>query len=93
MFYLNGLADLIYWLFGIYYWMIIGYILMSWIPNARESVVGEWLGKLVEPYLSPFRRIIPPIGGMLDISPIVALIVLHFMRQGVDFILTSFFRL
>lgn len=69
--------------FLFYRYMIIIYILMSWIPNARASFVGEWLGKLVEPYLAPFRRIIPPIGGMLDISPIVALIALIFVQQGV----------
>ncbi|WNQ14218.1 YggT family protein [Paenibacillus aurantius] len=63
--------------------MIIAYILLSWLPNARDSVVGEWLAKLVEPYLAPFRKIIPPIGGMLDLSPIVALIALQFVIQGI----------
>lgn len=66
----------------IYSWMIIGYILMSWFPNARESSIGQFLGSLVEPYLSPFRKIIPPL-GMIDISPIVAILTLHFARYGV----------
>ncbi|MGN7455017.1 YggT family protein [Paenibacillus pasadenensis] len=66
----------------IYSFMIIGYILLSWLPNARESFIGEFLGKLVEPYLSIFRRFIPPIGGMLDISPIVALFALRFVAYG-----------
>lgn len=72
---------------SIYYWMVIAYVLMSWLPNARESFIGQTLGKLVEPYLAPFRRIIPPIGGMLDISPIVALIALHFIDDGIIAIL------
>ena len=63
--------------------MLIGYILLSWIPNARESFIGEWLGKLTEPYLAPFRKIIPPIGGMIDISPIVAIFVLRFVVFGI----------
>lgn len=88
---LHGLAGFVSTLFEIYSWMIIAYILMSWIPNARESAIGEWLGKLVEPYLSPFRRIIPPIGGMIDISPIVALIALHFVEWGVIGILSMLF--
>lgn len=67
---------------NIYWYMIIAYVLMSWIPNLRESFVGELLGKLVEPYLAPFRKIIPPIGGMLDISPIIALIALRFVAAG-----------
>ncbi|MBN3525975.1 YggT family protein [Paenibacillus apiarius] len=70
------------YLYQIYRWLIIIYILMSWVPNVRESFVGEILGKIVEPYLAPFRRIIPPIGGMLDISPIVALFTLHFVYMG-----------
>lgn len=54
------------------------YILMSWFPGARESQFGYFLGKVCEPYLEPFRKIIPPI-GMIDISPIVALLVLNYL--------------
>lgn len=71
----------------IYYFMIIAYVFMSWLPNVRESFVGVWLGKLVEPYLTPFRKLIPPIGGMLDISPIVALIALNFVAEGIKAVL------
>lgn len=74
---------------NIYYFMIIAYVLLSWLPNVRESFVGELLGKLVEPYLKPFRKIIPPIGGMLDISPIVALIALKFVAIGLKTLLGS----
>lgn len=77
--------------FQIYSYMIIIYILMSWIPNARASWVGEMLGKLVEPYLSPFRRIIPPIGGILDISPIIALFALTFVMKGLIAIVEMIF--
>lgn len=71
------------WLGQIYWYMIIVYVLLSWVPNARESFIGNLLAKLVEPYLTPFRKIIPPIGGMLDISPIVAIFVLQFVIRGV----------
>ncbi|MBT2285353.1 YggT family protein [Paenibacillus polymyxa] len=77
-------------LYQIYFYMVIVYILMSWLPNARESFIGEWLGKLVEPYLSPFRRFIPPLFGVLDISPIVALIVLQLALSGLISILRYF---
>lgn len=53
----------------IYRYVLIAYVLLSWSPNARESFIGEILAKLCEPYLSIFRRFIPPIGGMIDISP------------------------
>lgn len=60
---------------------VIVYVLMSWFPGARESRFGEILGSVVEPYLEVFRKIIPPI-AMIDFSPIIALIVLQFARQG-----------
>lgn len=83
---MSSIYDIIGIVFSIYYFLIIGYILMSWFPNARESQIGELIGKVVEPYLSIFRKIIPPIGGMLDISPILALIALRFIQQGVYYL-------
>ncbi|MFC4387329.1 YggT family protein [Gracilibacillus marinus] len=70
----------------IYMYAIIIYILMSWFPGARESSIGQLLAKIVEPYLEPFRKIIPPIGGVIDISPIVAIFVLQFAIGGLNYL-------
>ena len=78
-------------LYNIYFFMIIAYVLLSWIPNARDSFIGEMLGKLTEPYLSIFRRFIPPLGGMIDISPIVAIIALRFVAAGIKGVLGFIF--
>ena len=69
-------------LFNIYYFCLIGYILMSWIPALQNSAVGRFLETVCEPYLGFFRRFIPPI-GMIDLSPIVGLIVLRFIETGI----------
>ncbi len=82
------IAGFLWTLERIYFFMLIAYVLLSWLPNARESFVGELLGKLVEPYLAPFRRFIPPIGGMIDISPIVALFALKYLVMGIIAILS-----
>ncbi|NMI06105.1 YggT family protein [Paenibacillus sp. SZ31] len=87
---MDSLVNILGFAYQIYFYMVIVYILMSWLPNARESFIGEWLGKLVEPYLSPFRRFIPPLFGVLDISPIVALIVLQLALNGLISILRYF---
>jgi len=87
---LNDVINFIYLLENIYFYMILIYVLMSWLPSVRESFIGELLGKLVEPYLRPFRRLIPPIGGMLDISPIVALIALRFVAYGLVTVIDFF---
>lgn len=65
-----------------YGFAIIIYVLMSWIPDSGEGVLHdlrEVLAKLCDPYLQLFQRFIPPIGGMVDISPIFALLVLQLL--------------
>lgn len=79
----ESLYSLVMTLYQIYFYMIIAYVLLSWIPNARDSFIGQLLGRIVEPYLSIFRRFIPPIGGVIDISPIVAIIALNFVQYGI----------
>lgn len=79
---MGTIENIIWIIYQIYFYMILIYILMSWVPNVRDSFIGELLGKLVEPYLAPFRRFIPPIMGMIDISPIVALFVLQLAMNG-----------
>ena len=74
----NLVDDILY----IYRWILIIYIFMSWVPNIRQSSVGHLFARLCDPYLEPFRRIIPPI-GMIDISPWAAFIVLWLARLGV----------
>ena len=64
-----------------YFFALIGYILMSWFPGARDSSIGKFLTTICEPYLEPFRKVIPPL-GMIDISPIVAIFVLRFAQSA-----------
>ena len=73
--------NIIIQVFMIYRFMLIGYILLSWIPAAQDSAVGRFLVAVCEPYLGIFRRFIPPI-GMIDISPIVAIFALSFIEKG-----------
>jgi YggT family protein len=78
-FIISIISTLIYY----YSWALIIYILLSWFPNARSSSFGQFLAKICEPYLEPFRRIIPPL-GMIDLSPIVAFLVLNFATAGLS---------
>ncbi len=72
------LLSLIQRLFDIYGWLIVIWCLLTWIPMRPGGFADDLrgaLGMLVEPYLNLFRRFIPPLGGV-DISPIVAILVL-----------------
>ncbi|MFX3674178.1 MAG: YggT family protein [Paenisporosarcina sp.] len=74
---------------GYYSILIIIYIFMSWVPNIKESSIGRFLERIVEPYLEPFRRIIPPF-GMIDVSPIVAILVLRLAQTGLEYLRITF---
>jgi YggT family protein len=54
---------------------------MSWVPQAKDSPISITIGKIVEPYLSIFRRFIPQI-AMIDFSPIVAIFALQLVEYG-----------
>lgn len=61
--------------------LILVYVLMSWLhPRGAVYEVYRTLGTLVEPYLGFFRRFIPPM-GMMDVSPIAAILVLRLVSQ------------
>jgi YggT family protein len=74
-------------LFYVYLAMILVYILMSWIPlpyTVWLNRVQRFLYDVVEPYLRIFRRVLPSLslGGLgLDLSPIIAVIVLIVARE------------
>ena len=40
--------------------------------------INRVLAKVCDPYLNLFRKLIPPLGGMVDVTPIIALLVLQF---------------
>lgn len=77
----------------IYWWLIIASAIFSWlyafnVVNPRNQFVGtigNALYRITEPALRPIRRIMPDLGG-IDISPIILLLLLFFVRQ---FILTT----
>lgn len=68
-------------------WMIIASAILSWlfafdVINHRNRFVNQlasFLDAITTPLLAPFRRVIPPLGGM-DITPIVLLLLLNFGR-------------
>jgi YggT family protein len=68
---------------------ILGRIIMSWVAPNSEGPVARILYDVTEPILGPFRRIIPRI-GMLDISPMVAIMVMQLVEQALRGILRSF---
>lgn len=58
--------------------LLIVRIVLSWFPGINWSAgFFRILNNITEPIMTPFRKLIPPIGGMLDISPIVPLFLIN----------------
>jgi len=49
---------------------------MSWVPHDPRNPIFDTLAQITDPYLNIFRRFIPPL-GMMDFSPIIAMLVLQ----------------
>ncbi len=49
--------------------------ILSWFPVSRYNPIVAFLDYITEPILAPLRRVVPRI-GMIDITPMVAIIIL-----------------
>ncbi len=66
---------------NIYLLLIFVRILLTWFPTVEwMNQVCSFLSPITDPYLNIFRSFIPPIGG-LDLSPILAILVLQVVAQ------------
>jgi YggT family protein len=73
---------------GIYWWLLIASAIFSWlyafnVVNPRNQFVGSvgtFLFRVTDPVLAPIRRVLPDLGG-IDISPIIVLLIIFFLRQ------------
>jgi len=78
--------------FNIVLLLILVRIILSWLPQLRYNQIAEIVFGITEPILSPFQRIIPPI-GMIDISPMVAIIALSVLQQVLLWLIVNAFEL
>ncbi|MEA2523972.1 MAG: YggT family protein [Thermomicrobiales bacterium] len=77
---MNDLASLIDLIFTVLTIALIGRALLSWFDPGMRSTIGRLLVDITEPIIGPIRRVVPSV-GMFDISPIIALLLLQFLRR------------
>jgi len=81
------LLAFISWLLGLYTYVIIAAAVFSWLyafnvinaGNDIVSAIGRFLYGVTEPVLRPVRNVLPNMGGM-DLSPIVVILGIYFIR-------------
>lgn len=75
---------------GLYIWIVIASAILSWlvafnVVNTNNRIVlsiADGLYRLTEPALRPIRNILPNLGG-IDISPVILILILIFIRDVV----------
>ena len=75
-------------LIDIYIWILIAQAILSWLLafgvvnryNRAVAVIGDFLYRVTEPALRPIRALLPNFGG-IDISPIILILILMFLRK------------
>jgi YggT family protein len=73
---------------NIYTWLLIAWVVMSWlisfdVINTRNRfvyIVSDFLYRITEPVLRPIRRVVPDISG-IDISPVILLLLIWLIRD------------
>ena len=76
MIWLYKLVDILFTLLEL---AILARVLLSWFRVDPYHPAVAFLYQITEPILKPLRNVIPPL-GMMDISPIVALILIGIIR-------------
>ena len=85
---MNSLLILIDSIITIYIWLIVASAILSWLvafnvvnsQNRIVNAIGDTLYRLTEPALRPIRNILPNLGG-IDVSPVVLILLLIFIRN------------
>jgi YggT family protein len=67
------------WVFVVLQIALFARVIMSWIRVSPSRWWVRWSYALTEPYLRPLRRLIPPLGGTIDITPIIAYFALSLL--------------
>ncbi len=78
---MNGLHNIIHILFVAYTILLFIRIVSSWLPEWQAHNLVRFVAFYTDPYLNLFRRLLPPLGGVLDISPILAFFVLQICEK------------
>ena len=73
---------------SIYIWLLIAQAVLSWLVafgivnryNRVVATIGDFLWRVTEPLLLPIRRVLPDLGG-IDISPVILILLLWFLRN------------
>ena len=79
---MNPVIQVISLLLQVYSYVLLARALISWIPNLDPyNPIVQFLYQITEPVLEPIRKLVPPLGGMIDISMLIAFFGIMILQQ------------
>ncbi|OIO37731.1 MAG: hypothetical protein AUJ72_04025 [Candidatus Omnitrophica bacterium CG1_02_46_14] len=78
--FINALAQVLSFIMDALWWLIIIRALLSWVSPDPNNPIVQFIERMTEPILYPLRQIVPIYKIGLDISPILAILILYFLK-------------
>lgn len=88
--FVSAFATVLSYVLEIYTWVIIIRALISWVNPDPYNPVVQFLYKVTEPVLYPLRKVMRTYSTGIDLSPLVAILIIMFLKQ---FLVGSLFEL
>lgn len=81
--FLSAIAELIDIILTLYMYIIIARALISWVNPDPYNTIVQLLFRVTEPVLNPLRRLIPSYKLGIDLSPMIVILIIMFLRRFV----------
>src|SRR3989338_2651581 len=76
----QAFAQVLGYVIDILWWLIIIRALLSWVNPDPYNVIVQFIERTTEPILHPLRQLVPIYKVGIDISPILAILLLYFLK-------------
>jgi YggT family protein len=78
--FVGAFAEVLNWALWAYWWIIVIRALISWVNPDPWNPIVQFLHRVTEPVLAPIRRWLPTYRWGIDLSPLVAILAIHFVQ-------------
>ncbi len=81
---MNSGVDLLNLLLMVLSFAILGRVIISFVDPRAGNPISQLIMDVTEPVVGPIRRLVPPLGGTLDLSPMIALFAIQILREVIN---------
>ena len=77
-----GLTKVLDVVLDVYFWIILIRALISWVNPDPYNPIVQFLVKMTEPVLKPLRKLVPTWKLGIDLSPLIAILIIYFLQYA-----------